>query len=46
MKLGTADDLVALDNAGINLAHFKEVRNCPGESAGQRGGIKCTVETF
>ena len=25
MKLGTADDLVALDNAGINLAHFREV---------------------
>jgi len=25
MKLGTADDLVALDKAGINLIHFREV---------------------
>ena len=25
MKSGTADDLVALDRAGINLAHFREV---------------------
>ncbi len=25
MKLGTADDLVALDKAGINLTHFSEV---------------------
>jgi hypothetical protein len=25
MKLGTADDLIALDKAGINLAHFQEV---------------------
>jgi len=25
MKLGTAEDLLALDKAGINLAHFKEV---------------------
>ena len=25
MKLGTADDLVVLDRAGINLEHFTEV---------------------
>jgi hypothetical protein len=25
MKLGTADDLIALDQAGISLSHFKEV---------------------
>ena len=25
MQWGTADDLVALDRAGINLAHFSEV---------------------
>ena len=25
MKLGTADDLIELDKAGISLGHFKEV---------------------
>src|ERR1700733_9873703 len=25
MKLGTADDLIALDKAGVSLAHFREV---------------------